>query len=91
MKKASQNKLNLLRILIKETGETFSLKNVTLSLNVKDLKGILEFTCGLPFNIQRLSYLDDGDLRFVFSKIDTFLQIFNTIFMWYIKFWTILS
>ena len=31
-------------------------------MKIRDLKGYLELIAGIPFNLQRLSYLDDGEL-----------------------------
>jgi hypothetical protein len=31
-------------------------------MKIRDLKGLLELITGIPYNLQRLSYLDDGEL-----------------------------
>jgi hypothetical protein len=48
------------KVLIKCTNEIFTVKKFPISMKIRDLKGLLEFVCGIPFNLQRLSYLDDG-------------------------------
>jgi hypothetical protein len=48
------------KVTIKCTGETFNLKNLPTFWTISDLKAHLEFVCGIPYNLQRLSYLDDG-------------------------------
>lgn len=50
------------KILLKCTNETFNVVNFPLNMKIRDLKACLEFICGIPFNLQRLSYLDDGEL-----------------------------
>jgi hypothetical protein len=56
----TRGKLINLKILLKCTNEKFSVANFPIILKVRDLKGLLEFICGIPYNLQRLSYLDDG-------------------------------
>lgn len=58
----TRGKLINLKILLKCTNEKFSVSNFPIILKVRDLKGLLEFICGIPYNLQRLSYLDDGIL-----------------------------
>ena len=57
---ATRGKLINLKILLKCTNERFSVSNFPVALKIRDLKGLLEFICGIPYNLQRLSYLDDG-------------------------------
>ena len=59
---ATSGKLINLKILLKCTNEKFNVSNFPVALKVRDLKGLLEFICGIPYNLQRLSYLDDGRL-----------------------------
>lgn len=48
------------KVFLKSTHEYFYVKKFPVSMKVRELKGLLEFVCGIPFNLQRLSYLDDG-------------------------------
>lgn len=50
------------KIQIRCTNELFNIVKFPLSMKIRDLKACLEFICGIPFNLQRLSYLDDGEL-----------------------------
>lgn len=59
---ASQGKSIDFKILIKCTNELFNIVKFPLSMKIRDLKACLEFICGIPFNLQRLSYLDEGEL-----------------------------
>ncbi len=66
---------------IEGTGETFRLKKISNDMKIKDIKTNAEFTTGIPFNIQRLSYLDQGCV--IHSSADdnvefTFQIIFDT-------------
>ncbi|KAK3596887.1 hypothetical protein CHS0354_029074 [Potamilus streckersoni] len=44
------------------TDEKFPLKNISGDMKIRELKEYMEFATGIPFNMQRISYLDDGDL-----------------------------
>lgn len=44
------------------TGEKFPLKNIQNDMKICDLKLSMEFATGVPVHIQRISYLDDGEL-----------------------------
>ncbi|XP_021343788.1 uncharacterized protein LOC110443733 isoform X2 [Mizuhopecten yessoensis] len=44
------------------TGEIFPLKNISGDMKISDLKQYMEFATGIPIHMQRISYLDDGDL-----------------------------
>ncbi len=48
------------KVILKCTNEQFTVKKFPISFKVRELKGFLEFVCGIPYNLQRLSYLDDG-------------------------------
>ncbi len=50
------------KVVIKCTYEQFSINQFPVSMKIRDLKGFLELIAGIPFNLQRLSYLDDGEL-----------------------------
>jgi hypothetical protein len=50
------------KIHIRCTGEFFFVNDYSPLSKVKDLKASLEFICGIPYNLHRLSYLDDGNL-----------------------------
>ena len=66
---ATKGKLINLKILLKCTNEKFNVSNFPIALKVRDLKGLLEFICGIPYNLQRLSYLDDGCFSLLLNKI----------------------
>lgn len=44
------------------TGEKFPLKNIANEMKIRDLKMYMEFATGVPVHMQRISYLDDGEL-----------------------------
>ncbi|XP_052816488.1 ankyrin repeat and SAM domain-containing protein 4B-like isoform X2 [Mya arenaria] len=44
------------------TNEKFPLKNITNDMKVRDLKMYMEFATGVPVHMQRISYLDEGEL-----------------------------
>ncbi|XP_053402143.1 uncharacterized protein LOC128557808 isoform X2 [Mercenaria mercenaria] len=44
------------------TGEKFPLKNISNEMKIQDLKTYMEFATGVPVHMQRISYLDDGEL-----------------------------
>lgn len=44
------------------TGEKFPLKNVSTDMKIRELKMYMEFATGVPVHMQRISYLDDGEL-----------------------------
>jgi hypothetical protein len=48
------------KVLLRFTNEKFSVNNCPVNLKVKDLKGFFEFICGIPYNVQKLCYLDEG-------------------------------
>lgn len=56
------------KVHLKCTNEYFNVKKFPVSMKVRDLKSLLEFVCGIPFDLQRLSYLDDGDLKNLCSE-----------------------
>ncbi|XP_004647311.2 ankyrin repeat domain-containing protein 60 [Octodon degus] len=51
-----------LRIRLEETGEMFRMANCRSDMTVRELKEDLDLMAGIPFNLQRLQYLDQGDL-----------------------------
>ena len=51
------------KVLIRFTGEKFNVNDCPVNLKIKDLKGFLEFICGIPFNAQKLCYLDEGFIK----------------------------
>jgi hypothetical protein len=55
------------KILLRCTSEKFNVYKFPINMKIRDLKNFLEFVCGIPYNLQRLSYLDDG--KETFSKI----------------------
>ncbi|KAH3772477.1 uncharacterized protein LOC127845705 isoform X2 [Dreissena polymorpha] len=44
------------------TNEKFQLKNISNDMKIKDLKMYMEFATGVPVHMQRISYLDEGEL-----------------------------
>lgn len=48
------------KIRLKCTDELFNVVGIPLGMPVRELKACLEFICGIPFELQRLSYLDEG-------------------------------
>lgn len=44
------------------TGEKFPLKNISNDMKIRELKMYMEFATGVPVHMQRISYLDDGEL-----------------------------
>ncbi|CAG5129212.1 unnamed protein product [Candidula unifasciata] len=52
-----------LHVILKPTEEKFMLKDVSYSMTVAQLKEDVEFATGIPISIQRLSYLDEGELQ----------------------------
>ena len=49
-------------IFIASTGEKFLLKNVHAEMKIRELKCYAELVVGIPCNLQRLQYLDAGDM-----------------------------
>ena len=49
-------------IRISVTGERFLLKNVHTEMKIRELKCYAELVTGIPSNLQRLHYLDEGDM-----------------------------
>ncbi|XP_005092657.1 uncharacterized protein LOC101845386 isoform X2 [Aplysia californica] len=52
-----------IRVIVAPTEEVFSVDDVYNDMTVAQLKDDLEFATGIPVTIQRLSYLDDGELQ----------------------------
>jgi hypothetical protein len=59
---ASKTKTVHFKVIIKCTHEQFNVNSFPLNMKIRDLKGLLELITGIPYNLQRLSYLDDGEL-----------------------------
>ncbi|XP_046534013.1 ankyrin repeat domain-containing protein 60 [Equus quagga] len=51
-----------MRVLLEETGEVFRVTNCRSDMTVRELKEELDLMVGIPFNLQRLQYLDQGVL-----------------------------
>ncbi|XP_006896979.1 PREDICTED: ankyrin repeat domain-containing protein 60 [Elephantulus edwardii] len=51
-----------LRVRLEETGELFHVTNCRSDMTVRELKEELDLVAGIPFNLQRLQYLDQGIL-----------------------------
>ena len=60
--KVINSKLINFKVQIRCTSEKFEVTNFPVQVRVRELKGLLELICGIPFNLQRLSYLDDGEM-----------------------------
>lgn len=57
------------KVRIRCTEEIFNVIGMPLGMQIRDLKACLEFICGIPFELQRLSYLDDGKNLTFFSLL----------------------
>ena len=57
------------------TNEVFPLKKITGDLKIKELKSYTEFATGIPANIQRLHYLDQGEISFYQTSSSRLLDI----------------
>ncbi|KAI5947632.1 Ankyrin repeat domain-containing protein 60 [Manis javanica] len=51
-----------MRVLLEETAELFRVTNCRSDMTVRELKEELDLLAGIPFNLQRLQYLDQGVL-----------------------------
>ncbi|KAK2505227.1 hypothetical protein MC885_012271 [Smutsia gigantea] len=51
-----------MQVLLEETGEMFRVTNCRSDMTVRELKEELDLIAGIPFNLQRLQYLDQGVL-----------------------------
>ncbi|XP_012511922.1 PREDICTED: ankyrin repeat domain-containing protein 60, partial [Propithecus coquereli] len=51
-----------LRVRLEDTGEMFRVTNCHSDMTVRELKEELDLMVGIPFNLQRLQYLDQGVL-----------------------------
>ncbi|XP_053309572.1 ankyrin repeat domain-containing protein 60-like [Spea bombifrons] len=49
-------------VRLRETGERFTVSGCSHHMKVKELKEKLELVAGIPMHLQRVSYLDDGDM-----------------------------
>ena len=49
--------------VLEPTKEKFPLKNISNEMKIKDLKAYAEFATGIPSNLQRLCYLDQGKIN----------------------------
>ena len=61
-KTGTVQKHNYFTINIKliDTMESFQLKQAYNEMKIKELKELAEFATGIPYNLQRLCYLDEG-------------------------------
>ncbi|KAF5927175.1 hypothetical protein HPG69_016647 [Diceros bicornis minor] len=50
----------VVRVLLEETGEMFRVTDCRSDMTVRELKEELDLMAGIPFNLQRLQYLDQG-------------------------------
>ncbi|XP_020390074.1 ankyrin repeat domain-containing protein 60 [Rhincodon typus] len=51
-----------LRVYLEDTGETFNLKKCHSNMTIGELKTNLELVTGIPTNLQRLYYIDEGEM-----------------------------
>ncbi|XP_055963436.1 ankyrin repeat domain-containing protein 60 [Sorex fumeus] len=51
-----------LKVLLEESGELFRIPSCRSDMTVRELKEQLDLVAGIPFNLQRLQYLDQGIL-----------------------------
>ncbi|XP_004717208.2 ankyrin repeat domain-containing protein 60 [Echinops telfairi] len=51
-----------LRVRLEETGEMFRVANCRSDMTVREFKEVLDLMVGIPFNLQRIQYLDQGVL-----------------------------
>ncbi|KAM4832726.1 ankyrin repeat domain-containing protein 60 [Urocitellus parryii] len=51
-----------LRVRLEDTGEVFRVSNCRGDTTVRELREDLDLIVGIPFNLQRLHYLDQGDM-----------------------------
>ena len=59
---------NLFNIFVRLfTEEKFPLKGVSNDMKIRELKQYMEFATGIPVHMQRISYLDDGNIVMSFS------------------------
>jgi hypothetical protein len=47
-------------INIRTTKEKYKVSKCSVRMKIHELKGLLEFICGIPANLQKLYYLDEG-------------------------------
>jgi len=59
----SKDRLFTISVKLIPTGETFLLKKVHNDMKISELKHLAEYSTGIPQHIQRLCYLDEGDLQ----------------------------
>ena len=60
------------------TDEVFTIDTVYNEMKVRELKGLNEFYCGIPFHLQKLHYLDEGkNLSLNFNPIVLLFYFFN--------------
>eukprot|EP00071_Canis_lupus_P051309 XP_534464.3 ankyrin repeat domain-containing protein 60 [Canis lupus familiaris] len=52
----------VMRVLLEDTGETFQVANCRGDMTVRELKEELDLLVGVPLDLQRLQYLDQGVL-----------------------------
>nr|XP_055160783.1 ankyrin repeat domain-containing protein 60 [Nyctereutes procyonoides] len=52
----------VMRVLLEDTGETFQVANCRGDMTVRELKEELDLLVGIPLDLQRLQYLDQGVL-----------------------------
>ncbi|XP_044926542.1 ankyrin repeat domain-containing protein 60 [Mustela putorius furo] len=64
----------VMRVLLEETGEMFQVTNCRSDMTVRELKEELDLTAGIPLDLQRLQYLDQGILM-----DDTTLQFHDVV------------
>ncbi|XP_075033275.1 ankyrin repeat domain-containing protein 60 [Mixophyes fleayi] len=57
-----RDRLFSMRVQLRETGERFLVSGCSLHMKVAELKEKLEQVAGIPSHLQRLTYIDEGDM-----------------------------
>ena len=53
-----------INVKVEPTDETFQLPEVYNEMKISEMKSYMEFITGIPINLQRISYLDEGEMFF---------------------------
>lgn len=61
--KMTQQKKFSISVLFRDTKETFLVRDVSIQMKIDTLKMQLEVIAGIPKRLQRLMYLDEGDME----------------------------
>ena len=61
--KKERHKFFCIMIHLLDTNEKFTLKKIYNDMTIRQLKEYAEFVTGIPYNLQRLTYLDEGEFQ----------------------------